>query len=205
MVGILDLRIGNLRSVANAVEENGFEAILIEEEKGFQGVTHLILPGVGHFGAAMEEITRRKWKPLLLEYVSTGRPLLGTCLGMQLLMETSEEGGQHQGLGLIPGGVRRLVPSGGLRIPHIGWNSVHFQQAHPVLEGIPNDRDFYFAHSFGVEMENKSMVIGTTEYGGAIAAVIGKKNIIGCQFHPEKSQVHGLRVMENFCRWNGRC
>jgi glutamine amidotransferase len=120
-------------------------------------------------------------------------------------METSQEGGEHEGLGLMPGKVRRLEPSGGLRIPHIGRNSVHFQQAHPVLEGIPNDRDFYFAHSFGVKIENMGMVIGTTEYGGAIAAVIGQKNIIGCQFHPEKSQVHGLRVMENFCRWNGRC
>lgn len=205
MVGILDLRIGNLRSVANAVEEIGFEAILIEEEREFQRLTHLILPGVGHFGAAMEEITRRNWKPLLLQYVSTGRPLLGTCLGMQLLMETSEEGGRHTGLGLIPGGVRRLEPAGGLRIPHIGWNSVHFERAHPVLEGIPNNRDFYFAHSFGVENENKGMIFGTTQYGGTIAAVIGRDNIIGCQFHPEKSQVNGLKVMENFCRWNGQC
>jgi len=116
----------------------------------------------------------------------------------------------NQGVDQLPffeiSGLCRIPrPSGGLRIPHIGWNSVHFERAHPVLEGIPNNRDFYFAHSFGVENENKGMIFGITQYGGTIAAVIGRDNIIGCQFHPEKSQVNGLKVMENFCRWNGQC
>ncbi len=204
MIGILDIGMGNLRSVQNAVYQNGFDPIVVTDAENFDDLTHLILPGVGNFSAVMPGIECRKLKQPILDFVASGRPLLGTCLGMQLLMSFSEEGGTHAGLGLIAGKVKRLSGED-LRVPHVGWNILNMTQPHPVFQGIKSGRDFYFVHSYSAICEDEADLFGITEYGGAVTAVVGRANVIGTQFHPEKSQVNGLRLIENFCRWDGIC
>lgn len=170
----------------------------------FDDLTHLILPGVGNYSAAMPAIETRALRQPILDFVASGRPLLGTCLGMQLLMAVGEEGGIHTGLGLIPGRVTRLACQG-LRVPHVGWNVLNMIQPHPIYEGIKNGRDFYFVHSYVAVCEDGYDLFGSTQYGGTVTAVIGRANVVGIQFHPEKSQVNGLRMIENFCNWDGQC
>ena len=204
MIGILDIGMGNLRSVQNAVYQNGFDPVVVHAAAEFDDLTHLILPGVGNFSAAMPEIETRALRQPILDFVASGRPLLGTCLGMQLLMGVGEEGGLHAGLGLIHGRVTRLAAEG-LRLPHVGWNVLNMTRPHPVYEGIKKGRDFYFVHSYAAVCEEESDLLGSTEYGGPVTAVIGRANVVGIQFHPEKSQVNGLRMIENFCNWDGQC
>lgn len=205
MIGILNVGLGNLRSVENSVYQNGYDPLVVEDASAFDDLTHLIIPGVGNFGAAMPEIECRGLRAPILEFVRSGRPLLGACLGMQLLMAVGEEGGIHEGLGLIDGRVVRMTPLPGFRVPHVGWNVVDVRRAHPVFDGIKSGRDFYFVHSYVVRCVNEDDVLGVTDHGGPITAVIGHKNVIGFQFHPEKSQINGLRLIENFCRWDGKC
>lgn len=204
MIGILDIGMGNLRSVQNAIYHNSFDPIVVTDAENFDDLTHLILPGVGNFSAAIPGMECRQLKQPILDFVASGRPLLGTCLGMQLLMSFSEEGGTHAGLGLIAGKVKRLSGEN-LRVPHVGWNILNMTQPHPVFQGIKSGRDFYFVHSYSAICEDEADLFGTTEYGGAVTAVVGRANVIGTQFHPEKSQVNGLRLIENFCRWDGKC
>ena len=196
---------GNLRSVENAVYQNGFDPVIVNDATAFDDLSHLIIPGVGNFGAAMPEIGRRSLRQPILDFVASRRPVLGACLGMQLMMATGEEGGIKAGLGLIAGRVVLLDPPGILRVPHVGWNVLNVLRAHPVFEGIKSGRDFYFVHSYAVQCEREIDVLGTTDYGGAVTAVIGCANVIGFQFHPEKSQVNGLKLIENFCQWDGQC
>ena len=204
MIGILDIGMGNLRSVKNAVYQNGFDPIVVAAAANFDDLTHLILPGVGNFSAAVPEIESRQLRQPILDFVASGRPLLGTCLGMQLLMSASEEGGNNAGLDLIAGKVTRLGGEG-LPIPHVGWNILNMTQPHPVFQGIKSGRDFYFVHSYAAVCESAADLLGTTEYGGEVTAVVGRANVVGMQFHPEKSQVNGLRLIENFCIWDGKC
>jgi glutamine amidotransferase len=204
MIGILDIGMGNLRSVQNAVYHNGFDPVVVHAAAEFDDLTHLILPGVGNFSAAMPEINTRQLLKPILDFVARGRPMLGTCLGMQLLMEGGEEGGIHAGLGLIPGRVMRLTAEG-LRVPHVGWNVLNMTRPHPIFEGIKKGRDFYFVHSYAVVCDDEDDLLGSTEYGGPVTAVIGRANVVGIQFHPEKSQINGLRIIENFCNWDGQC
>jgi glutamine amidotransferase len=204
MIGILDIGMGNLTSVANAVYQNGFDPVVLASARNFDDLTHLILPGVGNFSAAAPELESRQFRQAILDFVASGRPLLGACLGMQLLMSSSEEGGENLGLDLIPGKVIRLVGEG-LRVPHVGWNILNVNRQHPIFEGIKSGRDFYFVHSYSVICENEMDRLAHTEYGGAVTAVVGRGNVVGVQFHPEKSQVNGLCLIENFCRWNGKC
>ncbi|MBC2770589.1 imidazole glycerol phosphate synthase subunit HisH [Pusillimonas minor] len=204
MIGILDIGMGNLRSVHNAVYQNGFDPVVVHAAAEFDDLTHLILPGVGNFSAAVPEIDTRQLRQPILTFVASGRPLLGTCLGMQLLMGVGEEDGIHAGLGLIPGRVTRLAGEG-LRVPHVGWNVLNMTRPHPIYEGIKKGRDFYFVHSYAAVCEDGNDLLGSTEYGGPVTAVIGRANVVGIQFHPEKSQVNGLRMIENFCNWDGRC
>jgi glutamine amidotransferase len=204
MIGILDIGMGNLGSVRNAVYQNGFDPILVSASANFDDLSHLILPGVGNFSAAMLQIESSDLKKIIFDFVASGRPMLGTCLGMQLLTDISEEGGANKGLGLIPGEVLRLNADH-LRVPHMGWNTLNINDQHPIFENIKSGCDFYFLHSFEVVCKSKNHVLATTDYGELVTAVIGSKNIIGVQFHPEKSQVNGLRLIENFCRWDGKC
>ena len=204
MIGVLNIGMGNLRSVENAVYQLGFDPLVVEHQCGFDDLTHLILPGVGNFSAAMPEIDTRQLKQPILDFVASGRPLLGTCLGMQLLMGMSDEGGIHAGLGLIAGNVGRLQGEG-LRVPHVGWNILNMTQSHPIFLGIKKGHDFYFVHSYAAVCEQEEDVLASTEYGGPVTAVVGRANVVGVQFHPEKSQVNGLRLIENFCNWDGKC
>jgi glutamine amidotransferase len=205
MIGILNVGLGNLRSVENSVFQNGFDPIIVSDAARFDDLTHLIVPGVGNFGAAMPEIDRRDLRVPIRDFVGSGRPVLGACLGMQLLMTTGEEGGIHEGLGLIAGRVVRMAPPPGFRVPHVGWNVVEMRRSHPVFDGIKNGRDYYFVHSFAAHCDDEKDVMGATDHGGSVTAVVGRANVIGFQFHPEKSQVNGQKLIENFCRWDGKC
>jgi glutamine amidotransferase len=204
MIGILDFGMGNIRSVRNAVYQNGFDPIFINTAANFDDISHLILPGVGNFSAAIPEIENRHLRQPILNFVASGRPLLGTCLGMQLLMTIGEEGGSYFGLDLIPGKVTRLKGDG-LRVPHVGWNILNIEQAHPIFQNIKSGRDFYFVHSYEAVCEYSNDMLANTEYGGVVTAAVGRNNVVGVQFHPEKSQLNGLRLLENFCQWDGKC
>jgi imidazole glycerol-phosphate synthase subunit HisH len=204
MIGILDIGMGNLRSVQNALFHNGFDPVVVSAADEFDKLTHLILPGVGNFSAAIPELIGRQLKQPIIDFAASGRPLLGTCLGMQLLMSMSEEGDNNSGLDLISGPVRRLRGDG-LRVPHVGWNILNVTQPHPIFEGVKNGCDFYFVHSYAAVCERESDLLATTDYGGDVTAVVGRANVVGVQFHPEKSQLNGLRLINNFCRWDGNC
>lgn len=206
MVGILDLNLGNLRSVYNAVYNLGFDAAYIKAPEDIMSADRIILPGVGNFSAAMAYIRENGFEEAIQAFANTGRPVLGICLGMQLLAGVGEEGGDIAGLNLIRGSIRKLSPEASCRLPHIGWNNVEFVSKHPVFNGVRNNSDFYFVHSFAYCDAGDSAVIGVTEYGGErFGSVIAAANIIGFQFHPEKSQVHGLKLLDNYCGWSGKC
>ena len=205
MIGILDADIGNLRSISKAVYSLGHDFVLVDKPSLLGGVSHLIIPGVGSFTDAMRRIEERDLKRPTREFAARGKPVLGICLGMQLLAARGEEGGDSAGLELIPGRVVRMAPGEGHRIPHVGWNSVHFQRQHPVLRHLRDGIDFYFVHSYSFSSSDPSTVLGITEYGRPFVSISGWKNVVGFQFHPEKSQDNGLRLLENFCAWDGRC
>lgn len=168
-----------------------------------RGANKLVLPGVGAFGACMKALSERSFDRLVREKVEEGTPLLGVCVGMQLLFEESDEFGATPGLGLLRGKVRRF--SNDLVVPHVGWNRVTARQSHALLSAVPQDAFFYFVHSYYCEPVEKSQVAGETEYGVRYASVVAKENICGVQFHPEKSQDAGLLLLKNFARLNSRC
>jgi len=204
-IGILKMPIANLRSVWNALYENGQEPILVDQSSDFDDLTHLIVPGVGNFRAVMQNLDERGLPERIRAFADTKRPLLGICVGMQLLATWGTEGILTKGLGLVPGKVDRLPEEGGLRLPHVGWNMMTPRRAHPIFEGIKPRRDFYFVHSYGFQPENDADWLAETIYGRPFACVVGRNNVIGFQFHPEKSQVNGIKLLENFCNWDGEC
>jgi imidazole glycerol-phosphate synthase subunit HisH len=197
MIAIADYGIGNLGSVTKAFRRAGAEVRLTGEPETLRRADALVLPGDGAFGATMAEVERRALVPLLREAVDQGKPLLGICVGMQLLFEESEEHGRHAGLALLPGRVRRL--EGDLPVPHMGWNRLRARRPHPVLEGVPDGAHVYFVHSYYCDAP-EDVVIATTDYGRDFAAIVGKGSVLGMQFHPEKSQEVGLRLVSSFVR-----
>ena len=200
-VCILDYGSGNVRSVLNSVLKLEFDAIISNSAKDIQNASHLILPGVGSYSKAVEKVSERIPLGLLRKEVSSGKPILGICVGMQIFSELGQEYGESNGLGLIPeSNVDELNTE--LNKPHMGWNSVNQVIPHALFRGIPNESDFYFVHSYAYTRIPTSCVVGTTEYGVTFPSVIGYENIIGTQFHPEKSQRYGLRVLANFLDWN---
>jgi imidazole glycerol-phosphate synthase subunit HisH len=205
MIGILDLGIGNIRSLSNAIRRNGFDVVVVDSQELLETFTHLIIPGVGHFRAGMDAVTIRDLKSHISDFAISGRPLLGVCVGMQLLATKGTEGGEVEGLGLIEGTVRRLDRPVGFSVPHVGWNTLVQKKSHPVFDGVKQSRDFYYVHSFALECADRDDVLGETDYGGEFTAVVGRANIVGFQFHPEKSEANGLKLLENFCAWDGRC
>lgn len=204
MIGIVDLHLGNLKSVANAVYELGFDYIISNKPEDFAQCSHLIMPGVGSYHAAIQAIESLNLRQSLQEYIDSGRPLLGICLGMQVFSDIGEEIQLNKGLGLIPGRVIQFSGELKIPVPHVGWNTVNFQKAHPVFNKIKNGVDFYFVHSYHFACDNKEDVLATTDYGYEFPAIVGRKNVIGVQFHPEKSQKNGLQLIENFCQWGGK-
>lgn len=195
-VAIIDYGVGNLRSVEKAFAAGGCEAVVTDDERLLRAATRLVLPGVGAFAACMLALTERGFDRLVREQVKQGTPLLGVCVGMQLLFEESEEFGRTEGLGLLPGRVRRFP--GNLVVPQVGWNQISQRSAHPLFAGIADQTFFYFVHSYYCETQDATVVIGETEYGGSYASVVARGNVCGVQFHPEKSQTAGLRLLANF-------
>ncbi len=194
---IVDYGMGNLRSVEKALESVGGHPAISGDPLAVRSAARLILPGVGAFGDAMENLKRRGLDRAILEAVRRGTPLLGLCLGLQLLFSRSEEFGIHQGLGLIPGSVLR-IDEPGLRVPHVGWNQIEGLQPHALLGGIPEGSYFYFVHSYYVQPERPEHVLCSTSYGRRFCSVAGRDRVWGVQFHPEKSQDAGKHLLRNF-------
>jgi glutamine amidotransferase len=198
MITVVDYGVGNLQSVRNGFAAAGFEVQVSSDPGDLANASGLVLPGVGAFGQAMEALHRSGLGRALLERVARGVPLLGICLGLQLLFERSEEMGDHAGFGLLPG---RVVLFRDMRkVPQVGWNSVSVRRAHPLLSGISSGEYFYFVHSYHAECRSKDAVLAVTEYGVEFPAVVAMDNIFGLQFHPEKSGRPGLQVLANFGR-----
>jgi glutamine amidotransferase len=196
-IAVVDYGIGNLGSVMKAFRHLGAPAVLSGDIAELRRADVLVLPGDGAFASTMEEIEGRGLVPVLREAVEQGRTLLGICIGMQLLFEESEEHGRHRGLGFLPGRVRRL--EGDRPIPHMGWNQLHPTRPHPMLEGVADGAHVYFVHSYWCDAPAE-VVLAETDYGARFPAIVGRGNVLGVQFHPEKSQAVGLRLMENFVR-----
>jgi len=199
-VAIIDYGVGNLRSVEKAFEATGCEAVVSGEESVLRAAERLVLPGVGAFGACMRALSERGFDRLVRDRVSEGTPVLGVCVGMQLLFEESDEFGSTPGLGLLRGRVKRFNDE--LVVPHVGWNRVFQRGQHELFADVGDESFFYFVHSYYCEPRDQSVVAGETEYGVKYASVVAHKNICGVQFHPEKSQDAGLQLLHNFARLN---
>ncbi|MFL6283351.1 MAG: imidazole glycerol phosphate synthase subunit HisH [Pyrinomonadaceae bacterium] len=195
-VAIIDYGVGNLRSVEKAFHAGGADAIVTSDERELRAAERLVLPGVGAFRACMEALIERGFDTLVRERVADGTPLLGVCVGMQMLFEESEEFGTTRGLSLLRGRVRRFPE--GLRVPQVGWNQVEWRKRHALAEGIEDESFFYFVHSYFCDASDDADVLGRTEYGAAYASVVARGVVCGVQFHPEKSQSAGLRLLKNF-------
>jgi glutamine amidotransferase len=196
VIAIVDYGAGNLRSVQKAFEEVGVLAVVTSDPAALDAAQGVVLPGVGAFGDGLANLRARRLVELLLRQASEGKPLLGICLGMQLLFEESAEMGRHEGLGLLPGRVVRF-PEGDRKVPHIGWNRLQIR-GDGLLAGIADGAYAYFVHSYYALPERAGDVLATTEYGVEFASVVGRGSIFGAQFHPEKSQEVGLRLLRNF-------
>jgi glutamine amidotransferase len=203
MIAIVDYGMGNLKSVSKAFEHLGSRAVVTRDPRVLKDATHVVLPGVGAFPDGMNNLKRFGLTEPIRHLIATGRPFLGICLGLQLLFAESEEFGRHPGMGIIPGRVMRFNPSDmkDLKVPHMGWNNIEIRQKTPVLEGISDGSAVYFVHSYYVVPEDNRLVSTETVYGIPFSSSILKNNIFACQFHPEKSQAVGLRLLENFARW----
>ena len=195
-VAIIDYGVGNLRSVQKAFAAVGVDVVVSSDKETLQTAKKLVLPGVGAFGACMRELARTGLVDFILERVKQGTPLLGVCVGMQMLFEDSSEFGLTRGLGLLRGSVRRF--SGELNVPHVGWNQVSQNSKDPLFADIPNNSFFYFVHSYYCEPSNAGVMVGQTDYGVRFASIVSEGNVSGVQFHPEKSQAAGLQLLRNF-------
>ncbi len=195
MITIIDYGMANLGSVRKAFEEVGAQAEIVEKPEDIRKASHLVLPGVGAFGDAMKNIRARGVDEAIREAISGGTAFLGICLGLQVLFTESEEKGIHRGLEIFPGRVRLFTE--GL-VPQIGWNQAHIVRGDPLMAGIPDNSYFYFVHSYYVHPEDKGVVIAETEYHIEYASIVGSGRVYGIQFHPEKSQQKGLRILRNF-------
>jgi imidazole glycerol-phosphate synthase subunit HisH len=195
-VAIIDYGVGNLRSVEKAFAATGCEAIITGDETRLRAAEKLVLPGVGAFAACMKALGERGFDRLVWERAREGTPLLGVCVGMQLLFDESDEFGSTVGLGLLRGRVRRFA--GDLVVPQVGWNRIHQRRPHALFEGIADGSFCYFVHSYYCQPADERVVAGETEYGTRYASVVAHENICGVQFHPEKSQDVGLRMLRNF-------
>lgn len=196
-VAIIDYGVGNLRSVEKAFAAMGCEAVVSSDIDMLRSAERLVLPGVGAFASCMRGLRERRFDSLVHERAAAGTPLLGICVGMQMLFDVSDEFGATDGLGLLRGRVRKFETE--LAVPQVGWNRIHQTQRHALFEGVDDGSFCYFVHSFYCEPGTTDVVVGETDYGVRYASVIAQQNICGVQFHPEKSQHVGLRMLKNFC------
>jgi glutamine amidotransferase len=202
VIAVVDYGMGNLRSVEKALERSGAPVRVTSDPEAILAADGVVLPGVGAFGACMQNLAARGLVDAVRKVLDRDRPFLGICLGLQLLFEESEEFGPVAGLGVLPGRVRRFSGPAfdRLKIPQIGWNRIRVRKAVPELEGIPDGTFVYFVHSYYVEPADPALVATTTEYGIEFASSVARGNLFACQFHPEKSQAVGLRILANFAR-----
>jgi len=203
-IGLIDYGAGNFTSVLNAFARLGIDTVPISTPAGLGEADRLVLPGVGAFKTAVDRLEVHSLVDALRTHVLENRKLLlGICVGMQILADVGHEFGATSGLGYVPG-MCEMIPGAerGLRVPHMGWNEVTFLKSSPLFEGIGNGDTFYFVHSYHLNPADPGDVLATTEYGGAITAAVGRDNVLGVQFHPEKSQNNGLRVLRNFASMN---
>ncbi|MFK7697454.1 imidazole glycerol phosphate synthase subunit HisH [Paenibacillus sp. HJGM_3] len=198
MIAIIDYGMGNLHSVSKAVERLGVDAVVTSDEGELMQADGAILPGVGAFGDAMHNLRDTGLGEAVRYYAQSGKPLLGICLGMQLLFAESEEHGHHEGLGLLPGRVVRF--QGDYKVPHMGWNKLQFEQPqHPLFSGL-EEGHVYFVHSYHVKPEQPSDLLATTDYYQPVTAIVGRGQVFGMQFHPEKSGPLGMRLLDNYLK-----
>lgn len=205
MLIVLDYGMGNLHSVSKALERVGGRPVITGDPAQAARADRLVLPGVGAIADAIAELRRTGLDRVVVDHIQAGKPFLGICLGLQLLATTSEEGGRHEGLNVIPGACVRFDPPPGpdgrpLRVPHIGWNEVAPTRDVPVLAGVPPGAAFYFVHSYYLVPESRDDVAAETDYGGPFCSMVHRDNIVATQFHPEKSQTWGLKLLANWLR-----
>ena len=198
MVAIIDYDAGNIKSVEKAIQFLGKDAVITRNSEEILNASHVILPGVGAFGDAMEKLHKYNLVPVIHEVVKREIPFIGICLGLQLLFESSEETPGVEGLGILKGEIKRIPDKEGLKIPHIGWNSLKYPNEGRLYSGISEDNYVYFVHSYYLDAKEKDIVVATTEYGTLIHASVEKGNVFACQFHPEKSSSVGLKILDNF-------
>ena len=203
MTTIIDYGIGNLRSIEKAFQRVGAEVLRTDDAEAIAAAERLVLPGVGAFGACIDEIRRRGLEDAIHAAIDDGTPFLGVCVGMQLLFEVGEERGSHEGLGILPGRVVHFHAKEGseveaLKVPHMGWNTLRPTRESPLLDGLPDEPYVYFVHSYHAVPETESDVLATANYGHDFPAVVHRNNVFGVQFHPEKSQQAGLQILQNF-------
>lgn len=208
MIAIIEYNAGNITSVARALHSIGQDFVITDDTKMLNAASHTIFPGVGAAGAAMAYLKDKKLDTWLKQCFQSGKPILGICLGTQIILESSEENNTDC-IGLVAGSTKRFpdnLASAGqvLKIPHMGWNSVTIKHNHPVFTGIDPAAEYYFVHSYYPLPENEAAVLGTTDYGMTFCSVLAMKNLIAMQFHPEKSGRPGLQILKNFCAWGGK-
>ncbi|HUT10705.1 MAG TPA: imidazole glycerol phosphate synthase subunit HisH, partial [Thermoguttaceae bacterium] len=198
LISIVDYGMGNLRSVQKGFEKVGHQAVVTSDPAVVAQAAKVVVPGVGAFEDAMAELRRRGLIEPILEAIHSDKPFLGICLGLQLLFERSYEYGEHEGLGVLAGEVVRFELPPEYSVPHMGWNQISIPRRPPILQGIPEGTHFYFVHSFYVVPKDEEVIATTTDYGGPFCSMIWRGNLFATQFHPEKSQSDGLRILKNF-------
>lgn len=200
MIAILDYDAGNIKSVEKALIKLGEQPVITRDHDEILGADKVILPGVGAFGDAMEKLRNYGLDDVIHQVVAQGKPFMGICLGLQLMFEHSDEAPGVEGLSLLAGEIVKLPQIADLKIPHIGWNSLKFQNNGRLFDGLPQDTYVYFVHSYYLKARDTAIVKATTEYGVEIHAAVEQGNVYGCQFHPEKSSDAGIRMLKNFVR-----
>ena len=204
MIAIIDYDAGNIKSVEKALVSLGQEVLVTRDAQEILSADKVILPGVGHFGDAMEKLHRYGLVDVIHRVVQQKKPFLGICLGLQLLFERSDEAPGVEGLGVLKGEILRIPEQEGLKIPHMGWNSLHLQNDGRLFRGILEDTYVYFVHSYYLKAADEQIVKATTQYSTCIHASVEQDNVFACQFHPEKSSTWGLKILENFANLDGR-
>jgi glutamine amidotransferase len=207
MIAIVDYRAGNLTSVQLAFEALGAKSEITSDPRVIARAERVVFPGVGAAGASMDHVRAMSLFDAIADAIAAGKPFLGICVGMQILFDHSEEDGGVDCMGILPGQVRRFTPADPLcKIPHMGWNTVHFTRSHPLLDGIEDESEFYFVHSYYAAAGATEHVVGQTQYAGAtFTSIAARDNLLATQFHVERSGRIGLKMMENFSKWDGRC
>jgi len=208
-IAVVDFGAGNLRSVAKALERSGVNPEVTSDPAAVARAAGVVLPGVGAFADAVASLARTGLDDAVRERLAAGRPYLGLCLGLQVLFDEGDEHGVTPGLGILPGRIERFpdrTPDGEpLRVPHIGWNNVKFSGNHPMLSKLPDEDCFYFVHSYRALPQRASDVVGRVDYGGEFAAAVAREGMFAVQFHPEKSQSAGRRLLDAFAHWVAQC